>query len=325
MSRWHKAGLDNLKQEGVQLEVVGTSYDGEEVGVRAEWRLRPEVIASEVTNAETAGVGEMGGAHWFAEGDKRVPVHAPGAENNPRSTLVEIVYCVSRDGAVSVRATVDTSRTLVELHPKTHLKPSLARVGLAFSIPGEFGCLEWCGLGPHECYPDRKFAGEVGWYESEAQNMHENYIYPQEGGSRTGVRWVELSDSDRKKQIVAFPGSSRGTGVQSSTPQCAISDTFEAVNVSVYSLQNIDDASHCKDLSRSHGRVFVHLDHRHMGVGGDDSWSPSVHEEYLIAPGCHKFSTVLMFRDAHAGTGARRPGTGGAHGPAEYTRMPASL
>jgi len=322
MSRWHKAGLDNLRQEDVQLEVTGSSE--EEVGIRAQWRLRPEVIASEVANAETAGVGEMGGAHWFAEGDKTIPVHAPGAEDNPRSTLVEIAYCVSRDGAVSVQATVDTSRTLVELHPKTHLKPSLARVGLAFSIPDEFRGLEWCGLGPHECYPDRKFAGEVGWYESEAQNMHENYIYPQEGGSRASVRWVGLSDSDRKKQIVAFPGSSRGTGVQSSMPQCAVCETFEAVNVSVYSLQNIDAASHCKDLSRSQGRVFVHLDHRHMGVGGDDSWSPSVHDEYLIAPGCHKFSTVLMFRVARAGTGGLRPGYGEECGPAERTRMPAS-
>ena len=105
--------------------------------------------------------------------------------------------------------------------------------------------------------------------------------------------------------------------------------TFEAVNVSVHSLESIDAASHGKDLSRSQGRVFVHLDHRHMGVGGDDSWSPSVHDEYLIAPGRHEFSTVLMLGDAPCITrGALRrsnsSGSGAAWGPAERTRMPAS-
>ena len=342
MARWHKAGLDNLRQEGVKLEVVGSSDEG--VTVRAQWRLRPKVLASEVANAATAGVGEMGGAHWFAEGSKDIPVHAPGAENDPRSTLVEIAYCVGCDGAVSVHATVDTTRTLVELHPETHLKPSLARVGLAFSIPDELGCLEWCGLGPHECYPDRKFAGEVGWYESEAQNMHENYIYPQEGGARAGVRWVRLSDSEGKKQIVAFPGSTCAPCTWESAEEIFTGEdgeyvtlgshhvagrTFEAVNVSVHSLESIDAASHGKDLSRSQGRVFVHLDHRHMGVGGDDSWSPSVHDEYLIAPGRHEFSTVLMLGDAPCITrGALRrsnsSGSGAAWGPAERTRMPAS-
>ena len=28
----------------------------------------------------------------------------------------------------------------------------------------------------------------------------------------------------------------------------------------------------------------VHLDHKHMGLGGDDSWSPCVHEQYLVPP-----------------------------------------
>ena len=31
--------------------------------------------------------------------------------------------------------------------------------------------------------------------------------------------------------------------------------------------------------------VYVHLDHRSMGVGGDNSWYPNVvHEEYTVPP-----------------------------------------
>lgn len=37
----------------------------------------------------------------------------------------------------------------------------------------------------------------------------------------------------------------------------------------------------------------VHLDHAHVGVGGDDSWSPSVHEQYLVPPGLYRWGLVL--------------------------------
>lgn len=37
----------------------------------------------------------------------------------------------------------------------------------------------------------------------------------------------------------------------------------------------------------------IHLDHKHMGLGGDDSWSPCVHEQYLIPPVPYSFSVRL--------------------------------
>ncbi|MEO0556874.1 MAG: beta-galactosidase small subunit [Bacteroidota bacterium] len=37
----------------------------------------------------------------------------------------------------------------------------------------------------------------------------------------------------------------------------------------------------------------VNLDHRLMGVGGDDSWSACVHDEYLVRPGRFGFSFAL--------------------------------
>lgn len=32
------------------------------------------------------------------------------------------------------------------------------------------------------------------------------------------------------------------------------------------------------------GQPQVHLDHKHMGIGGDDSWSPCVHDKYMLPP-----------------------------------------
>lgn len=39
--------------------------------------------------------------------------------------------------------------------------------------------------------------------------------------------------------------------------------------------------------------VQVHLDHKHMGIGGDDSWTPCVHDKYLIPPEPYSFSLRL--------------------------------
>lgn len=36
-------------------------------------------------------------------------------------------------------------------------------------------------------------------------------------------------------------------------------------------------AKHDYEL-RADNFTHLHLDHRHMGVGGDDSWSPSLHK-----------------------------------------------
>lgn len=36
--------------------------------------------------------------------------------------------------------------------------------------------------------------------------------------------------------------------------------------------------------------VQVHLDHMHMGIGGDDSWTPCVHPQYLVPPQPYQFS-----------------------------------
>jgi beta-galactosidase len=37
----------------------------------------------------------------------------------------------------------------------------------------------------------------------------------------------------------------------------------------------------------------VHLDHKHMGVGGDDSWSPCVHDNYLVPAVPYSYSIRL--------------------------------
>ncbi|KAG0481237.1 hypothetical protein HPP92_012095 [Vanilla planifolia] len=61
------------------------------------------------------------------------------------------------------------------------------------------------------------------------------------------------------------------------------------MSASYYSTAELDRATHNEDLVRGND-MEVHLDHKHMGLGGDDSWSPSVHQEYLVHPVPYSFS-----------------------------------
>jgi beta-galactosidase len=45
------------------------------------------------------------------------------------------------------------------------------------------------------------------------------------------------------------------------------------------------------------GPVTVNIDYKIMGLGGDDSWNPRTHEEYLIKPDSYHFSYILRFTD----------------------------
>lgn len=54
-----------------------------------------------------------------------------------------------------------------------------------------------------------------------------------------------------------------------------------------YNLKNLSLARHDYEL-QADSINHVYLDHLHMGLGGDDSWSPSVHE--VTKPG-----TALAF------------------------------
>ena len=76
------------------------------------------------------------------------------------------------------------------------------------------------------------------------------------------------------------------------------------LNLGSYSWQALIAATHKHELTPDPDGWHLHLDAVHMGVGGDDSWSPSVHDEYLLAPGKYQLGVVMRA----AGGGERGPG-----------------
>jgi len=152
--------------------------------------------------------------------------------------------------------------------------PELPRVGMRLSLCGGFENVMWHGRGPHECYWDRKRSAFVGRYQSTVDDLHTPYIFPSENGGRADVRWAALTGDNGRGLLV------------SGMPSLQFSAQHHTV-------EDLDRARHTTDLVRR-DEIELCLDHMHMGVGGDDSWSPRTHAEYLIVPG--RFTYRLHLR-----------------------------
>ena len=60
-----------------------------------------------------------------------------------------------------------------------------------------------------------------------------------------------------------------------------------------YSIATLMAAKHDYEL-QADGFTHLHLDHRHMGVGGDDSWSPSLHKVLSFCMLCKMTSCKVL-------------------------------
>ena len=282
-ARWISAGLDRLEVSGpVQLDIIG-STDGC-VNVKSQWRMSPRPWYSvEEREEAAAGVGELGGFHWLAE-------HHSSSDDATRKeghVDVSCTYHFYSSGIIEMDWSIDTTFSLPAILP-TGLTASLPRVGIetSFMVLDPCPSVTWYGRGPEECYPDRKASGLLGIYSRDVHSLHSPYVFPQESGGRADVRWCIVKGGLSDKSL-AFSCSRGSPPMQMnaslfSTPQLHCSRHE-------YELQDLVKES----LMEETRNVHLRLDHAMMGVGGDDSWSPSVHEQYLVKPGVYCFSLAM--------------------------------
>jgi beta-galactosidase len=68
---------------------------------------------------------------------------------------------------------------------------------------------------------------------------------------------------------------------------------FSALHFSQDQLdREVRDGAHTYDLERSE-QVFLNVDWKQMGVGGDNSWGARTHAEYLLQAEPMKYSYVI--------------------------------
>jgi beta-galactosidase len=187
------------------------------------------------------------------------------------------IYHVYGNGEVIITNTVVISENL----------PFVPRVGVELILPKALETLTWYGRGPHENYVDRKTGAAVGYYQSTVADQFTPYVYPSECGGKEDVRWLSLTDR-------------QGTGLM------VVGQGLLHFDATHYSIRDLAEAKHLIAL-HPRDEVILHLDHLHMGVGGDDGWLSQVHEEFLILPGIYWFAYKLkpLTPQDNLGVGAR--------------------
>jgi beta-galactosidase len=183
------------------------------------------------------------------------------------NSTMEITYTISGNGDV-----------LVEADFKGNSKsPMLPRLGLQLETSKSFDNLTWFGKGPQENYVDRELGADVGLYKESVINDYYAYIRPQESSNKTEVRWFALTNKVGKGFKVS-----------------AVSNNLE-ISAWPYTTQDIDKAVHTYDL-KARDFITVNIDHKQMGVGGDDSWSKNAlpHEQFRVPSKDYSYSFLVQ-------------------------------
>ena len=125
----------------------------------------------------------------------------------------------------------------------------LPRIGFDLVFDNSFEAVSWYGNGPGESYRDSYAASYMGIFNKKVEEMHTDYIYPQENGARTEVNWSELTSLTGKKVRFDF-------------------DTPVTFTSHDYSRMQLEKAKHTDELERG-GDTFVTIDAIHSGLGSN--------------------------------------------------------
>jgi beta-galactosidase len=164
----------------------------------------------------------------------------------------------------------------------------LPRLGVGLALRPGHDRLLWYGRGPHESYPDRCRGAALGQWHGTVAEQYVPYVMPQEHGGHADTRWAVVAHSS-------------GPGL------LLTSDEPFQLNVSHFTPADLTVATHAEELV-ARPEVFVHLDHRHRGLG-TLSCGPDTLPEYRIGPGRYRWTWRLLPIDARredAGPLARR-------------------
>jgi beta-galactosidase len=157
----------------------------------------------------------------------------------------------------------DALRLRVEVTPDGPWWCPLPRVGVRLGVPGRFDTVEWFGRGPGEAYPDMREAARVGRFTSTVDDLQTPYVFPQENGNRTDVRWASLTAPD-------------GTGFRiDGQPHLELTARR-------WTSADLDTAKHTNEL-RAGELVWLNLDIAQQGLGSA-SCGPGVLPKYRLLP-----------------------------------------
>lgn len=150
--------------------------------------------------------------------------------------------------------------------------PMLPRFGLRLFLDKEMDTVTYCGMGPMESYCDKHRAASHGIYSMNVEEMHEDYIKPQENGSHYDCSYVMIE------------GKRRGLAAFSEKEFC--------FNASVYTQEELTGKKHNFELVPGENTVFC-LDYAQSGIGSN-SCGPELLKKYRLDDREFQFQVRLI-------------------------------
>ena len=172
-----------------------------------------------------------------------------------------MIWKVDKDGKITV--TVNAER--VQLTPylcRKPLKPMpfLPRFGLRLFLPKAYDELAFFGYGPDESYIDKHRHSFLDIFASAIEDLHEDYIRPQENGSHYGCSGLGIVTSDGRKALIS-------------------GESF-SFNASRYTQEELAAKGHNFELEES-GYTVLCLD-GYMSGCGSNSCGPALAKQYQV-------------------------------------------
>ena len=150
--------------------------------------------------------------------------------------------------------------------------PDLPRFGVRMFLDKKLSAVRYFGMGPQESYCDKHQASSHGLYQANVDDLHEDYIRPQENGSHYDCEYVELNNS--RYGIVAS------------------AEKAFSFNASYYTQEELEKKTHNYELIESDSVVFC-VDYALNGIGSN-SCGPVVLEQYRFDDVLFRFQFTLI-------------------------------
>ncbi|EMT5707908.1 beta-galactosidase [Klebsiella oxytoca] len=147
--------------------------------------------------------------------------------------------------------------------------PPLPRIGLNFQVPDQHQPVSWLGYGPHENYPDRRTSACFSRWQLPLEEMTTPYIFPTENGLRCDSKTLDWG-------------------------RWHVGGNFH-FSVQPYGTTQLMKTDHWHWMKPENG-VWITLDAQHMGIGGDDSWTPSVLQQWLLLETQWQYQLTIHFQ-----------------------------
>ena len=146
------------------------------------------------------------GAEVLTADDKktvRVSLNSTHTGKNGTSFAVMLDFIICADGSLMVNSFIRPSNTGVVI-PK---------LGFRLEMPATMEQLSWFGRGPWDNYRDRKEACLPAVYKSTVNDQREDYILPQEHGTKQEVRWMSLTNDEGMGMLFVAPDQMAASAV----------------------------------------------------------------------------------------------------------------